>query len=166
MGFRAWGRGQYSLRSQKVALERVQRLGSPVPLICRVPVSGPATRAGTHRLGVGMRAAGRAGYRSSFVARAHGARGKKRSITRGKLLGFLVAQAPCVVAMEACASAHLVIAALLFGTPFHSIAADHPVQEVRAIDGKVLCFAHRNLIVAQSSGPCDGQFRTWLPGMG
>jgi hypothetical protein len=31
----------------------------------------------------------------------------------------------------------------------------HPVQEVRAIDGKILCFAHRNLIVTQSSGPCD-----------
>jgi transposase len=30
----------------------------------------------------------------------------RRRVTRSKLLGFLAAQAPCVVAMEACASAH------------------------------------------------------------
>ena len=30
----------------------------------------------------------------------------RKRITRGKLLGFLAAQAPCVVAMEACAGAH------------------------------------------------------------
>jgi len=30
----------------------------------------------------------------------------RKRITRGKLLGFLAAQAPCIVAMEACAGAH------------------------------------------------------------
>ena len=30
----------------------------------------------------------------------------RKRITRVKLLGFLAAQAPCVVAMEACAGAH------------------------------------------------------------
>src|SRR5215471_9222681 len=30
----------------------------------------------------------------------------RKRITRAKLLGFLAAQAPCVVAMEACAGAH------------------------------------------------------------
>jgi transposase len=30
----------------------------------------------------------------------------RKRVTRPKLLGFLAAQAPCVVAMEACAGAH------------------------------------------------------------
>jgi hypothetical protein len=51
---------------------------------------------------------------------------------------------------------HIGLAALLFGIPLYSFAADHPVQEVRAIDSKILCFAHRNFIVTESSGPCDG----------
>jgi len=32
--------------------------------------------------------------------------GFRKRTTRVKLLGFLAAQAPCVVAMEACAGAH------------------------------------------------------------
>jgi hypothetical protein len=51
---------------------------------------------------------------------------------------------------------HVALTAWLFALPFCSFAADYPVQEVRAIDGKILCFAHHNLIVTQSSGPCDG----------
>jgi transposase len=30
----------------------------------------------------------------------------RKHITRPKLLGFLAAQAPCIIAMEACAGAH------------------------------------------------------------
>jgi len=48
------------------------------------------------------------------------------------------------------------LAGLLFAIPLYSFAADHPVHEVRALDGKILCFAHHNLIVTESSGPCDG----------
>ena len=51
---------------------------------------------------------------------------------------------------------HVALTAWLFALPFCSFAADYPVQEVRAIDGKILCFAHHNLIVTQRSGPCDG----------
>ena len=48
---------------------------------------------------------------AKYVFQVHGADSAghvlfRKRITRGKLLGFLAAQAPCVVAMEACAGAH------------------------------------------------------------
>ena len=48
---------------------------------------------------------------AKHVFQVHGADGAghvlfRKRITRVKLLGFLAAQAPCVVAMEACAGAH------------------------------------------------------------
>ena len=48
---------------------------------------------------------------AKHVFQAHGADAAgqvlfRKRITRAKLLGFLAAQAPCVVAMEACAGAH------------------------------------------------------------
>ena len=48
---------------------------------------------------------------AKHVFQAHGADAAgqvlfRKRITRGKLLGLLAAQAPCVVAMEACAGAH------------------------------------------------------------
>ncbi len=39
-------------------------------------------------------------------AKADGSVAYRRKLSRGKLLGFLAAQPPCAVAMEACASAH------------------------------------------------------------
>ncbi len=39
-------------------------------------------------------------------AKADGSVAYRRTLSRGKLLGFLAGQAPCTVAMEACASAH------------------------------------------------------------
>jgi transposase len=48
---------------------------------------------------------------AKYVFQAHGANATghalfRKRVTRAKLLGFLTAQAPCVVAMEACAGAH------------------------------------------------------------
>ena len=39
-------------------------------------------------------------------ATSEGSVAYRRKLSRGKLLGFLAAQPPCTVAMEACASAH------------------------------------------------------------
>ena len=48
---------------------------------------------------------------AKHVFQAHGADAAghvlfRKRLTRAKLLGFLAAQAPCVVAMEACAGSH------------------------------------------------------------
>ena len=48
---------------------------------------------------------------AKHVFQAHGADGTghvlfRKRLTRARLLGFLAAQAPCVVAMEACAGSH------------------------------------------------------------
>ena len=48
---------------------------------------------------------------AKHVFQAHGADAAgqvlfRKRITRGKLIGFLAAQSPCIVAMEACAGAH------------------------------------------------------------
>jgi transposase len=48
---------------------------------------------------------------AKHVFQAHGsdAAGQvlfRKRITRGKLIGFLAAQSPCIFAMEACAGAH------------------------------------------------------------
>jgi hypothetical protein len=50
----------------------------------------------------------------------------------------------------------IALTAFMFAAPLRSIAADSPVREVRALDGKILCLAHHELIVTESSGPCDG----------
>jgi transposase len=48
---------------------------------------------------------------AKYVSQVHGADAAgyvlfRKRVTRAKLLGFLAAQTPCVVAMEACAGAH------------------------------------------------------------
>src|SRR6516165_12613561 len=48
---------------------------------------------------------------AKHVFQAHGADGTghvlfRKRLTRARLLGFLAAQAPCIVAMEACAGSH------------------------------------------------------------
>jgi hypothetical protein len=51
---------------------------------------------------------------------------------------------------------HIALAALLFVVSGGAFAEDNPVREVRAVDGKILCFAHHNFVVTESSGSCDG----------
>jgi hypothetical protein len=51
---------------------------------------------------------------------------------------------------------HIALAAFLFVISGGAFAADNPVSEVRAVDGKILCFAHHSFIVSETSGPCDG----------
>jgi hypothetical protein len=51
---------------------------------------------------------------------------------------------------------HVALAALFLVISGAAFAAVNPVSEVRALDGKILCFAHHSLIVSESSGPCDG----------
>ena len=48
---------------------------------------------------------------AKYIFQAHGADAAghvlfRKRLTRAKLLGFLATQAPCVVAMEACAGSH------------------------------------------------------------
>jgi hypothetical protein len=50
----------------------------------------------------------------------------------------------------------IALGALFFVISGAAFAADNPVREVRAVDGEILCFAHRNLAATESSGPCDG----------
>jgi hypothetical protein len=50
---------------------------------------------------------------------------------------------------------HIALAALLVVISGAAFAGDNPVHELRAVDGKILCFAHHNFVVTESSGPCD-----------
>ena len=44
---------------------------------------------------------------------------------------------------------------LILALASYASAGDHTPQEVRALDGRVLCLAHHELIITESSGPCD-----------
>ena len=55
-------------------------------------------------------------------------------------------------------AAIITIALAAFGLALlrDSNATDYPAREIRALDGYVLCFAHHDWIVTETSGPCDG----------
>ena len=69
-------------------------------------------------------------------ARADGSVAYRRKLSRGKLLGFLAAQPPCTVAMEACASAHY------WGR--ETMALGHEVRLVPPIYVKPFVKRHKN----------------------
>lgn len=50
----------------------------------------------------------------------------------------------------------LAVCILMCGAMHWAEARDLQVQEARAMDGKIKCFSHRDLIVTTSSVPCDG----------
>jgi hypothetical protein len=54
------------------------------------------------------------------------------------------------------AATTIALAAFMFAVPLRGNSADYPVDEVGVLDGKILCLAHHNLIITESSGPCDG----------
>ncbi|MFZ3238239.1 MAG: hypothetical protein WA417_16055 [Stellaceae bacterium] len=47
------------------------------------------------------------------------------------------------------------VALLIFAVDAYASAGDRTPQEVHALDSRVLCLAHHELILTESSGPCD-----------
>jgi transposase len=89
---------------------------------------------------------------AKHVFQAHGADAAghvlfRKRVTRQKLLGFLAAQAPCIIAMEACAGAHYW--AREVGKLGHSVRLIPPVyvkpfvkrQKNDAADAEAICEA-------------------------